>query len=734
FSRVTGGSVSYIDGLIETINTNNSVSLFLMNPNGIIFGQNARLNISGSFVGTTAQSIQFADGTEFSTVNGSTPLLTMSVPIGLQIGQNPGAITVKGLGHLLNPARSFAPLRESGQRTGLQVQSGKSLALVGGNVLLEGGLLTALQGRVELGAVDTGTIGLNGNSQGWSLDYGKISQFRNLNLYQQSLVDVSGTQAGNIQIQASQLNVKDGSVILSQNLGSLPSGNISIKTTESLQVLGESSRGVSSVSTENLGLGKAGDIQITTPQLQMAGGATIATRGFGAGRTGDVTINASTLNLDGTSKASPTQRTSIFTVTNSVGLGGDLNVVADQIQLTSGAFISSSTFGKGTGGSVFINAKDSVYILGFDPVVTSPSVIGTATYSSGTSGDLNLVTPRLSIQGGGRVDASTYASGKAGNIEIQATDFIEVTGGDLKVNNPSVITASAFLLNPILRRVLRLPDMPTGDAANINIQTSNLIVTDDGIINVRNDGSGQAGNVKIQSDRISLNRHGSILATTKSGQGGEIFLTADNLILKNGSLIATTARELGNGGNIRIDAPIILGIGNSDIVANATQGYGGNIEIVTQGIFGLQIRPVLTPDNDITASSELGVNGNVQINNIDVDPSSGLVVLPANITDSSQQIATGCSVTQGSSFVATGRGGVPQNPTQQIISDRTWSDIRDISAYRKSNTVTAQIQLPSTLVEATSWYRNAQGKVEFITNQPHVNVRTQLACSQISQN
>ncbi len=88
-------------------------------------------------------------------------------------------------------------------------------------------------------------------------------------------------------------------------------------------------------------------------------------------------------------------------------------------------------------------------------------------------------------------------------------------------------------------------------------------------------------------------------------------------------------------------------------------------------------------------SSQFNVNGTVDINNFGVDPNSGLVELPANLTDSSQKIARGCADTSGSSFVATGRGGVPQNPNQQIWSDvydglrlRTWSDVRDISAFR----------------------------------------------------
>jgi large exoprotein involved in heme utilization and adhesion len=224
----------------------------------------------------------------------------------------------------------------------------------------------------------------------------------------------------------------------------------------------------------------------------------------------------------------------------------------------------------------------------------------------------------------------------------------------------------------------------------------------------------EAGNLTISAGVLRLDNAGSLRAEVLSGSKGNI---------------TTNAGANANGGDIKINSPLIVGWENSDIIANAIAGRGGNIEITTQGMFGLKFRTQLTPENDITASSQFGVNGTVDINNFGVDPSSGLVELPVNLVDSSKLIATGCSSNTGSSFVATGRGGIPQNPNQQVTSDHTWSDIRDLSAYRKNSSVTAQISTSPEIVQATSWRRNTNGKVELIADKSPANIQQPLTCA-----
>jgi large exoprotein involved in heme utilization and adhesion len=229
------------------------------------------------------------------------------------------------------------------------------------------------------------------------------------------------------------------------------------------------------------------------------------------------------------------------------------------------------------------------------------------------------------------------------------------------------------------------------------------------------------------ADAITLDRAADITAFTRAGAGGNVEIQAQSLVLRGNSLISATGGGLGNGGNITIASPIIVGIENSDIVANAFQGRGGNIQITTQGIFGLQNRDRLTPENDITASSEFGVNGTVAVNNIGVDPNSGSVTLPVDIIDPSQKIATGCAAKSDSSFVATGRGGMPQDPMQVLKIDRTWSDLRSISHAKPEPKIAAA----AIAIEATALATNSQGQPELIAQGAIASPQIVATCSKL---
>jgi filamentous hemagglutinin family protein len=760
FSRITGGSVSNIDGLIQTVNSNNPVSLFLMNPAGIMFGANASLNIGGSFVGTTANSIKFADGAEFSATNSSAqPLLTMSVPLGLQFEGSSGTrdtapiITVQGQGSVVTP-RFFLPTNVARQSsTALEVKSGKTLALIGGDISITGGIISAREGNIELGSVGSGVVNINPNTLGWTFNYDEATNFRDIHLAQQALLDASGLGGGSIQVQGAKVSLADGSNILIQNQGdklgnggNISPGNIYISASEALELRSNAFK--SSIFSEVLQAARGNNINISTKQLTLNGNTFIGTKTFGNGNSGTVTVNASeSIKLSKSSLefvSDPLTTSAIGSTTYGLGEAGKVVIHTGNLSVKDGGNIASTTLSPGHGGEVAVTATDSVEVVGVIPKLLQASVISASTLNTGNAGNLTLNTTKLIVRDGGRVDSSTFAAGTAGSVTINAKESVEISGTVAGSINPSLIISSANIPDEPFKQFLRLLSVPTGDSGDVTINTGRLMIVKGGLVNARNDGRGDAGAVRVNANSIFLDSQGGITAATEMGRGGNIILNTEILQLRHNSNITGTAGGSGDGGNITLNAGLILGLENSDIIANAFHGKGGNINIKTQGIFGLALSNTLTPtdnlNNDITASSQFNINGTVQINNIGVEINSGLVELPTNVIDSSQQITSGCSGNPSGQFIATGRGGIPDNPTQLLTSDRTWVEMLKFSIEGKTSNITSHINQaqispksnsPKMLIEATGWHRNQEGKIELVADKSSTDIQQVLECAAI---
>ncbi len=706
-NRVTGGNISNIDGFIKA---NGNANLFLINPNGIVFGENARLDIGGSFFGSTAESIKFADG-EFSAINTTTePLLSINIPLGLQMGSSSAVIEVQGEGYKTTTDIDRKPFILP-STDGLRVKSGNTLALIGGEISLNGGLVTADSGKVELAAVKEGLVNINSTKQGWNFDYKGLQNFGDIKLNSLALANASGVGNGLIQLQGRNVSIKDGSRVFVQNQGNMGLGKIEVNATESIDIVGTNSDGtlVSSVFTETIRMGDAAEILISTPNLLVSQDAVISSRTFSPGKGGNITVNASqSVEISETSPINPRNDTKISTVSFRDGKAGDISILTKQLSLL-GQDIQSTTFGINDGGKIYVSTKEltiidggviasasvgigsggdveidakSIELIGVNPDNFTPSALSAATLRSGNAGNLTVNTESLVLRDGGRVDSSTLSSGAAGSVTVNATDFIEVSGTVPGLVNPSLIISSANIIDESLQQFLGIPAIPSGDSGNVDINTPVLKVDDGAEVTVKNDGAGKGGILNINADSILLNNTGKITASTQSGGGGNIDLQVkDGLILRNQSLISAEAGGTGDGGNININSPVIAGLENSDIIANALQGNGGNININTQGLFGLQFRDELTTDSDITASSQFGVNGTVEINNPAIDPSSALVKLPSDVVDSSQEVASGCSANQGNSFTVVGKGGLAANPEDVVAEVNVWSDLRDLSVF-----------------------------------------------------
>jgi filamentous hemagglutinin family protein len=679
FSRVTGGSLSNIDGLIRA---NGTANLFLLNPNGILFGPNASLNIGGSFVATTANSINFADNFQYSATNPqTTPLLTISVPIGLQMGANPGRIEVQGTGYDLSVAVPiFSPIVRGGNTAGLRVPAGQALRLIGGDIDINGGTLTAEQGRIELGSVRDGQVSL---SDGFIFSYTGIQNFGNIRLLRQALADASG--GGSIQVQGNQVSLADGSIMLIQNQGTQAGGSIRVNATQLLDLSGSSpgSRFRGGLYSEIVGIGRGADITVSTQQLIAKGGAGTVTYSYSSGKAGNITVNASdSIQVIGVSSTNPNLISAISNAAFNSGSGGTITVSTGRLSILEGGSLLSSALGSGNGGTVTVNATEAVEIVGVTPLFAS-SGVGSITNNAGDAGAVTINTARLMIQNGGNIISSTVATGRAGSVTINASEFVEISGTvPGNVSRPSNAGSAAPVVPEPIRKVFSLPDKPSGNAGSVTINTPRLSIRDDATIGVNNEGTGNAGTLRVNANSISLDRGGSITAATASGEGGNIELNVrDLLLLRNNSQITTSAGS--NGGNIRIDAGSIVAVPteNSDIRANSVNARGGNITIDASGIFGIQFRPQDTPLSDITATgANSTLNGTVQLNIERIDPTSGLVQLPTTVVDSSRLIVQGCPADRGNSFIITGRGGLPPTPEQQLDDDAEWSDRRLVVA------------------------------------------------------
>jgi filamentous hemagglutinin family protein len=649
-TRVTGNSVSNIDGLIRARGTAN---LFLLNPNGIVFGPNATLNIRGSLVASTAKSLVFADRTVFSATPATktTPLLSVSVPLGLQYGSNPGSLGVQG--------------------SRLRVKPGQTLALVGGNVSLESGRLLAPGGRVELGGVaGESTVGLLANGSGLRLSFPDSVPRKDVSITNGAVVNVRAGGGGSIAINARSLNMTGGDTALRAGIalgrGSVDSvaGDIEINATETIKL----NDSVIANFVQARGVGNGGNVNITTGSLFVTNGARLSASTGGRGNAGSVNIFA----RDRVSFVDAKSEAMSSVVSKSaVGDGGNINITTGELSVTNGAQLNAVTRGQGNAGNVNIAASDTV---SFEAGGAFTRVEQTG---SADGGNINITTGELRVTNGAALSASILGEGKAGNVTIVASDTVSFDGvGSDQISSGAFTTVAGI---------------GSGDGGNINISTHSLKVTNGAQLSARNIGQGNAGNLYVTANSVLLDNKGQLLTGTASGEGGNIKLQVENLLLmRHNSRISAQAFNNGNGGNIDMNARLIVAVPkeNSDIVADAQQGEGGNINITTSGIFGLKFRDQRTNESDITASSDIGLDGEVTINQLDVDPSQGLAALPTNFVDASSQIDQSCSVAgsqQESRFVITGTGGLPPRPGDPIALSFPTVPVRSLPNTNASN-------------------------------------------------
>ncbi|MDC0835844.1 S-layer family protein, partial [Geitlerinema sp. CS-897] len=616
---------------------------------------------------------------------------------------------------------------------GLQVSPGQTLALVGGNVLLDGATLTAQSGHIELGSVEVGLVSLtapqSSESQPWRFNYDGVSGFRDVRLVRQAAADASGTGVGSMQIVGRQIALSDGSIALLQNQGTQTFGQIRVRASESLTLTGTIADGSipTSLYQETLGTGNSGDIEISTTRLVLVEGANIINRTQDTGNSGKIDVRAAdSIEAIGISPLNPAAFSFLGTATAGMGSAGDITIATRHLRVRDGAGVYTATFAStGAAGDLIVNATETVESIGVNPIVISPSAITSASVGAGNAGRVIINTSRAIVRDGARISSSTIASGNGGILILNATESVEVSGTVAGSINPSLIDASATLNNnEATVQAFGLPPITSGSSGNLEINTPQLNVLDGGDVTVRNDGIGRAGNLQVNAEAIFLNEGGGITASTRSGEGGNVFLqVGDSLQLRHGSQISAEAGGSGNGGNLEISANTIALLEGSRINANAFEGQGGNIEIATQSLFA-------SPDSRITASSQLGVDGIVAVTQPEIDTSSALVQLSSAPIDPTTQIVSACSAAHENSFVATGSGGLPPNPLEPLRGQAVWFDWPDrpeaarrleTDGHREADRSQLDRSPTDALhvnwVEANRWRIDGNGNAELVSSQ-----------------
>ncbi|MEN9520266.1 MAG: hypothetical protein RLZZ381_2854 [Cyanobacteriota bacterium] len=599
FARITGESASAINGILSS---QGSANFFLINPKGIIFGENASLDVGGSFIATTANSVQFEDGTEFVADDAeSEPILTVSVPIGLQFEGNNGAIAVNGDGL----GRRQPPNYEN-TTGGLRVQPDETLALVGSELQLQGATLATSGGQIELGSVGaSGVVNLTSVDKGWTFGYDNIPSFSDVSISDASAVDVSGTY-GNVNLQSRNLTLQSGSQIQGGTSGAGAGGTVAINANEAVNIIG----------VPGAELGTNTQTQISTEAQKTA-----------------------------------------------TGSAGNIKIDTERLTLTDEAQIAAGTIGTGGAGDIDILASDSVEIIGKSSVTDNApnNPFGSAISSivdnpeaTGNSGDITIETGRLALTDGGGIAVSTYGQLSAGNISIKARDSVEITG---KVPNAS----SSFEIPTLSLSRISAFTAGEGNGGNVSIEARQLSVSNDAKLVVSSDqvGNGNAGTLFINADSVNLNNSGSITAETASGTGGNINLNTDSLQIDEGSQITAEAGNNGDGGNITINTNTLIAKKNSEVTANAFNGTGGNLEINAEGLFLFD-----SLSNIFSASSELGIDGTIKINAPDLDLQKELEQSELKILTTEEAIASSCLArsNQQGSFTVNNSPGAPKSP------------------------------------------------------------------------
>lgn len=587
-SRVTGGQSSYLDGLLRC--TIPQVDLFFLNPSGIVFGPDARLDLSGSFYATTADYLKLGADGRFDATLPSQSVLTAAPPSAFGFLTNTPAQIIKNNSFLfLATDETFALIGGELQLQDSRIQISDELSL--------NSFIAVPSGEIQLVSVASeGEVSMDFNQLPPQL--GKIiitDDTQGHENLQRGIanVDVSGSGGGKVTLIADQL-ILDNAYIFVDTIGTKNGRGINIQVTGRLQ-LNHASRITTEVfnSNGNQATGTAGQITITANTITLNDGSQIASTSQTTSAAGNITIVAhDSLTIDGQFSVKTTQGTLQFNsglLTNTLqqGQGGEITVNTPQLTLTQGGTIRADTQGIGEAGNIHIHVAQLTMTTG----------------------------GKISVSAGHQ--QATQGTGKGGELTIDAEKNIQLIG---QKGQTTAIVSNVFT---------------AGQGGSIKISAPEITITQQGTIQSGSDNVGKAGEITIETEQLNLYQ-AEISCRALQAEGGNITLhITKQLNLFNSQITAHSLGQQDNSGNVTIERPVFTLLADSRILATAIAGHGGNIQINTAHLINNQ-------NNELNASSRLGIDGKVVINAPTQDVTNTLLMLPNTFLQAEDWLQARC--------------------------------------------------------------------------------------------
>jgi filamentous hemagglutinin family protein len=608
-SRVTGGNPSNLDGTIRSTIPN--ADMYFLNPYGIMFGPNTKLDVQGSFHASTADYLRLGDGGRFDARNPSESLLTVA--------------PIERFGFITN-----SPAKITTQSSKLILASDQTLSLIGGDIHLNSdtpltadhsssipiveseSILAAEHGQVNLVSMaSTGEMQLTENDVIVQGIGGNIK-------LDNTFIEMSGYSGGAIFVRAAHFTM-DNSIVQSNTFGDLDGKGMNFKLTETAHLNGLNTE----ISVITASQSNNSGIVMEVPYLEMTG-ALINTGSILTGRTGDIEIDAKNIVM----------KDSAFIASGSIyaGRSGDIKLeVEDSLSLigyypgyrishriefyNSPSQIISVSIGAGDSGNIFINTKN---------LNMSSSIIATDTFGIGQGGNLTINAVQARLINGALISSTTFDKGQAGNVKLNITGQLDMAG-QLPFVYQSLGDARTYFNGSI-----RSSSLGQGNGGMLDIQANNIFLTDGAQILAHSIATGNAGDIFIQANNIQVMDGGNINTSAEHALGGNISLIVPDLLyLQEGVITTSVHGGIGDGGNISISHPQFTILNKGQIKAQADEGHGGNIRIKADQF-------IKSPESLISASSRLGLDGELKIDSPTVDLDAMLVVLPGGYVEQAQ--------------------------------------------------------------------------------------------------